>query len=1393
MTNPLVAKAPEEGSGFTKGTGDNGWATGISIAESAMETFNGFKDGNWIEGGLGVVGLAADAASMAIDPFGTLMSSAASFLMEHVQPLKDMLDWLAGDPPVIESYSTTWNNVSTEMGKISQDYAAALSSGTEGWTGAAADAYRAAATQQGDALAGAASAAGSVGTVVGIMGMVVAFVREMVRDLIADLVAKLITWVLEAVFSLGFGTPVIVAQAITAISKWAARIAKLVQKLLDTIKKVSPMLKRLVEIFEKIMKVLGKIAGKATGLDVFGTKFDDPGFLKKLGRDGVDTPSGSPTGSSPSGRSNPDGPDTSPDSSPGGTSPSTGTPDATPTSASANPSNSPSPNGSQSPARDTSGPGDTTPSQTHSTPSSTTPSAHTPAGNSPTSSTHSPDSTPSGPSPSSSPTPHSPGTAPSHSPSSPGSTPASHSPGSTPSGHSPNSSPGSSPATHSPNSPGGTPSSHSPASAPTAHGPTGNPGPSPSGHSPTSPSSGPPRVDQTHSSATATPDAPHRTDQPQTAPPRDPSPSSAPQQPSPGGAPHASGQPGGAPSAGGPPRTGGNGWTGTSGHRGDTTSGVPQCRPHETPGGTSRPQSAPPPHAAGPPSARPQHAGPPQARPQHAGPPPVRPQAGPPHAGPSHQGPPRQGPSHQGPPRQGPPHQNAPHQPQPRGPQPGPPHDRGGVPPHRDPNGAPHHDGPSPDGHQPPHAPEPRPNIDEAHARHGETTPAGVSHHRGDSDMGDLPSRVPNDPRYFTADVHITPDGRAHIGNHSYSPEEYGDLLRRSGWDGKTPIRLISCDAGSNDFARRLAAHTDAPVLAPTKPAWTDSKGRVFTSDAEVDANGNRQPKIPPNGEWETHQPDGTRTKASEDGFVPGTHDKDKDGLDPTDARDRIRPADPISDSPDRNPSPQRQVEWTPPTQPNGHPLPEVPLTVDPNTRVADYSGREPLQPNSRMVVTDSNGNPRGVYYTDANRNITHIQTSVPNTGFGTNPLATPINPDAARPQPGVVYNVSTGQNFERTFVGGTAHEPRPSGPEPDATAPAPRDPSLPPAEPSNHPPQRFDEFDRGHTPAAVDWNPPGDPNAIPPGSYRTAEPVLNYDTGQSGPFSLSDTTPRDPHTRYDVYDPDGNWHGTFYTDADGKFSHVHTWSGNRDNGFNPELGTGRTWNEDLSAPRPNTTFAVGPRYLDNHGFDPREPRQLYRTDEHSDTAAASGRPHYPPANTRAADYFGNRRGFDENGRLQTEVGQIASGGNDRQGNHVYGDYDRTRHGNDSQFRFAGGHLISFEGGGPGERINHVPQWAHENSGWELAERPTSDSWRTMEREQAGLSEDPNVRVDRIDIWSERVTPDVRTPDVLHAQWTQTTISPATIRSEDRSFHNVPGPARNPAFSSAPPTPPTTP
>jgi hypothetical protein len=154
--------------------------------------------------------------------------------------------------------------------------------------------------------------------------------------------------------------------------------------------------------------------------------------------------------------------------------------------------------------------------------------------------------------------------------------------------------------------------------------------------------------------------------------------------------------------------------------------------------------------------------------------------------------------------------------------------------------------------------------------------------------MGDLPHRVQPDPDgRYTVDVHVTPDGHARIGNQHYTPEEFADILRRNGdYDGR-PIRLIGCDAGSNDFAKRLSRELDTEIMAPSKPAWTDSNGRVFSSDYEVGPDGKMRPKIPPNGEWDVHSPDGTARRASDDGFTPDASHADKQDVDADSARDR--------------------------------------------------------------------------------------------------------------------------------------------------------------------------------------------------------------------------------------------------------------------------------------------------------------------------------------------------------------------------------------------------------------------------------------------------------------------------------------------------------------------------
>jgi RHS repeat-associated protein len=304
--NPLVA-APVETTNAV---------TGIGLAESCVDVANGVSNGDWVEAGLGVLGAGLEVLSLVIDPLGTLASYGVSWLIEHVRPLKEALDWFAGDPPVIRSFSETWANVAAEVDGVSQDLMAEASSGTSGWRGAAGDAYRGHATEAADAVAGAGALASGISAGVMIMGEVVAFVREFIRDLVGELVGRLISWALEVAATLGLATPLVVAQATAAISKVVNKVADLVRKLVKTIGNVAPRIRKIIskldEIIEKLRKLLRRADGSTTpsGTTSPARHAGDPPTTH--GADGTphggDTsPAGTdPNGAGPSGAHSPD-------------------------------------------------------------------------------------------------------------------------------------------------------------------------------------------------------------------------------------------------------------------------------------------------------------------------------------------------------------------------------------------------------------------------------------------------------------------------------------------------------------------------------------------------------------------------------------------------------------------------------------------------------------------------------------------------------------------------------------------------------------------------------------------------------------------------------------------------------------------------------------------------------------------------------------------------------------------------------------------------------------------------------------------------------------------------------------------------------------------------------
>jgi hypothetical protein len=263
--NPLVAKAPDPPGVFA----------GLNLVEPAADAVSAIKRGDWAEAGINVLGAGIDALGFAADPFGTLLSSAFAWFIEHVEPLRQMLDSLAGNPGVINQNAATWGNVGDYLKKAGEEMARAVDSDTSAWRGAAIDAYVVVAKAEALGVKAAGVAAEGVGAALTGAGVAVATVRTIVRDLISmamsELVQALIRWAAAALLTVGLATPGIIADGIRLIMKWAKKVSDWLNKVITTIRNLSKVVNKIFEILEKCKGGLEAIMPKAAAEAIVDT------------------------------------------------------------------------------------------------------------------------------------------------------------------------------------------------------------------------------------------------------------------------------------------------------------------------------------------------------------------------------------------------------------------------------------------------------------------------------------------------------------------------------------------------------------------------------------------------------------------------------------------------------------------------------------------------------------------------------------------------------------------------------------------------------------------------------------------------------------------------------------------------------------------------------------------------------------------------------------------------------------------------------------------------------------------------------------------------------------------------------------------------------------------
>ncbi|MEU5964232.1 WXG100 family type VII secretion target [Micromonospora parva] len=249
-SNPLVATAAD--------TPPSAWA-GVWICEDIDLIAQGIRNGSWIDGSLGVVSAGLDALALVSDPVGALLQYGIAWLIEHVKPLSEALDWLAGDPAQITAHAQTWRTVAGSLRDDAAELARAVRNDVAGWGGSAGPAYRAWAAEQHQAITGLAQGADTLAAITEGAAGLVAAVRLLVRDAIATCVSRIIVYAGELLITGGLAAPLVVEQVTTLVASWGARIARLLRGLLASLRRLIPEVRRLGDLIEKLKQALGRL------------------------------------------------------------------------------------------------------------------------------------------------------------------------------------------------------------------------------------------------------------------------------------------------------------------------------------------------------------------------------------------------------------------------------------------------------------------------------------------------------------------------------------------------------------------------------------------------------------------------------------------------------------------------------------------------------------------------------------------------------------------------------------------------------------------------------------------------------------------------------------------------------------------------------------------------------------------------------------------------------------------------------------------------------------------------------------------------------------------------------------------------------------------------------
>ena len=240
--------------------------------EDGADLKEAFESKSWVAGGLATAATAADAAAAAIDPLGEALSAGVGWVIEHLSPLKDWLNELAGDSDAVAAAASTWTNIATKLNSCASDLDKVRSSRLAGQESLAVATFKTLQAGSASHLRMTGGVAGAISSGLTVASMIVRMVHDMVRDAIADIIGKLTSKAIITAVSLGTASGWAIASLSADVSSWATRLSKEVTDVVTSAKNLKGLLSKANRLLDDVGEKFAGMVAMALG---YGSKNAD--------------------------------------------------------------------------------------------------------------------------------------------------------------------------------------------------------------------------------------------------------------------------------------------------------------------------------------------------------------------------------------------------------------------------------------------------------------------------------------------------------------------------------------------------------------------------------------------------------------------------------------------------------------------------------------------------------------------------------------------------------------------------------------------------------------------------------------------------------------------------------------------------------------------------------------------------------------------------------------------------------------------------------------------------------------------------------------------------------------------------------------------------------------